>query len=126
MTIRELIATLKEYDPDTEVQMDYGGSLEEIDAVYESGEVIWQLPYFDHYQKQVRTSHIADLNNSPGRAGHAIMAGAFLGEFAEDTPWVHLDIAGTANTDSEHDLGPKGPTGAMTRTLVKLIMSESK
>lgn len=96
------------------------------EAADEAGELIWQLPYFDHYKKQVCTSHIADLNNSPGRAGHAIMAGAFLGEFAEDTPWVHLDIAGTANTESEHDLGPKGPTGAMTRTLVKLIMNESK
>ena len=40
---------------------------------------------------------MADLNNSPGRDGHAIMAGAFIGEFAEDTPWVHLDIAGTAD-----------------------------
>lgn len=42
---------------------------------------------------------MADLNNSPGREGHAIMAGAFLGEFAENTPWVHLDIAGTATAN---------------------------
>ncbi|UCZ51519.1 leucyl aminopeptidase [Bacillus shivajii] len=92
----------------------------------ETGELLWQLPYFDHYKKQVRTSHIADLNNSPGRAGHAILAGAFVGDFAEDTPWVHLDIAGTAMAESEHDLGPKGPTGVMARTLAKVIMNEAK
>jgi len=92
-------------------------------AADEAGELIWQLPYFDHYKKQVKTSHIADINNSPGRAGHAIMAGAFIGEFAKETPWVHLDIAGTATTEKEHDLGPKGPTGAMTRTLAKVILN---
>lgn len=86
-------------------------------------EPIWQLPYFDDYKEMVRKSHIADLNNSPGRLAQPITAGAFVGEFAEDTPWVHLDIAGTAVTDSEHDLGPKGPTGIMARTLAKTILN---
>ncbi|MGM8216772.1 leucyl aminopeptidase [Bacillaceae bacterium W0354] len=86
-------------------------------------EPIWQLPYFDVYKETVRKSDIADLNNSPGRAAHPIMAGAFVGDFAEDTPWVHLDIAGTALSDSEHDLGPKGPTGVMARTLAKTILN---
>ncbi|GAA0464835.1 leucyl aminopeptidase [Alkalibacillus silvisoli] len=86
-------------------------------------EPVWQLPYLDVYQKQVRKSHIADLNNSPGRKAHAVMAGCFVGAFAEDTPWVHLDIAGTAMADSEHDLGPKGPTGVMARTLAKAMMN---
>ncbi|WP_088036922.1 leucyl aminopeptidase [Evansella clarkii] len=94
-------------------------------AADETGEMIWQLPYFDHYKKEVRTSHIADLNNSPGRGGHAILAGAFVGDFAEETPWVHLDIAGTAMASQEHDLGPKGPTGVMARTLVKVVMNEA-
>lgn len=93
-------------------------------AAEETGELIWQLPYFEHYKKQVRTSHIADLNNSPGRAAHAIMAGAFVGDFAEDTPWVHLDIAGTAMANAEHDLGPKGPTGVMARTLAKVVLKQ--
>ncbi|MFA9556843.1 leucyl aminopeptidase [Evansella sp. AB-rgal1] len=96
------------------------------EAADDTGELIWQLPYFEHYQKQVRTSHIADLNNSPGRAGHAIMAGAFVGAFAEDTPWVHLDIAGTAMASADHDLGPKGPTGVMARTLTKVVMNQAE
>lgn len=49
------------------------------------------------------------------------MAGAFLGEFAEETPWVHLDIAGTSETSGAHDLGPSGATGAMVRTLATLV-----
>lgn len=92
----------------------------------QTGELIWQLPYFDLYKKQIRNSHIADLNNSPGRAAQSITAGAFVGEFAEDTPWVHLDIAGTATIDSPHDLGPKGATGVMARTLAKVILNEEK
>jgi leucyl aminopeptidase len=69
----------------------------------------------------VRNSKIADLNNSPGREGHAIMGGAFVGEFAENTPWVHLDIAGTATTSKASDLGPDGATGVMTRTLALFV-----
>lgn len=92
-------------------------------AADETGEYIWQLPYFDHFKEQVRNSHIADLNNSPGRAGHAILAGSFLGEFVEETPWVHLDIAGTATTDRDYELGPKGATGVMARTLAKVVVN---
>ena len=66
-------------------------------------------------------SKFADLNNSPGREGHAVMVEAFLGEFAEETPWVHLDIAGTSETTGAHDLGPSGATGAMVRTLATLV-----
>lgn len=64
---------------------------------------------------------MADLNNSPGREGHAIMAGTFIGEFAENTPWVHLDIAGTATTSKGSDLGPSGATGVMARTLAAFV-----
>ena len=67
-----------------------------LEASYEAGEFIWRLPYTEKDKERVRGSKIADLNNSPGREGHAIMGGAFIGEFAENTPWVHLDIAGTA------------------------------
>ena len=76
---------------------------------------------FDRDKERVRNSKFADLNNSPGREGHAVMAGTFLGEFAEDTPWVHLDIAGTSETKGAHDLGPAGATGAMVRTLATLV-----
>lgn len=90
-------------------------------ASQESGEFIWRLPYTEQDKKRVRSSTIADLNNSPGREGHAIMGGAFIGEFAEGTPWVHLDIAGTATTNKAHSLGPAGATGVMVRTLALLV-----
>lgn len=68
----------------------------------------------------MKNSQMADLNNSPGREGHAIMAGTFLGEFAETTPWVHLDIAGTATSSKTSCFGPSGATGVMARTLATL------
>jgi len=92
-----------------------------LEASMETDESIWQLPIFDRDKERVRNSKFADLNNSPGREGHAVMAGTFLGEFAEDTPWVHLDIAGTSESSGAHDLGPAGATGAMVRTLATLV-----
>jgi leucyl aminopeptidase len=92
-----------------------------LEASYEAGEPIWRLPLFERDIERVRGSKIADLNNSPGAEGHAIMGGAFVGEFAEGTPWVHLDIAGTATTGKDHDLGPAGATGVMARTLALLV-----
>ena len=91
------------------------------EASSEAGEPIWQLPIFEKDKERVRGSKVADLNNSPGREGHAIMGGAFIGEFAEGTPWVHLDIAGTSETKAAHALGPEGATGVMVRTLATLV-----
>lgn len=93
-----------------------------LEASYEAGEEMWRLPIFEHAKERVRNSKVADLNNSPGRDGHAIFAAAFIGEFAEETPWVHLDVAGTATAKSNHDLGPAGGTGVMVRTLVTLVL----
>lgn len=90
------------------------------ESAKESGEPIWQLPITEKDKKRVRNSQMADLNNSPGREGHAIMAGAFIGEFAENTPWVHLDIAGTATANKATCFGPAGATGVMARTLAVL------
>lgn len=92
-----------------------------LEASFEAGEPIWQLPLFEKDKERVRGSKIADLNNSPGREGHAIVAGAFIGEFAENTPWVHLDIAGTATSNKDYDLGPAGATGVMSRTLALFV-----
>jgi leucyl aminopeptidase len=92
-----------------------------LEASNEVGEMIWRLPITDYVKERVRKSEVADMNNSPGRDGHAIFAGAFIGEFAEETPWVHLDIAGTATTSSSYDLGPVGATGVMSRTLAALV-----
>ncbi|WHY66189.1 leucyl aminopeptidase [Neobacillus sp. SuZ13] len=92
-----------------------------LEASLEAGEQMWQLPLFETEIERVRNSKVADLNNSPGSEGHALVAGAFIGEFAEGTPWVHLDIAGTATTAKNHDLGPSGATGVMTRTLALFV-----
>jgi len=92
-----------------------------LEASMESGEFVWRLPLTESDKKRIRKSNVADLNNSPGRDGHMIFGGGFVGEFAGDTPWIHLDIAGTSDADGPHDLGPKGGTGAMVRTLAMLI-----
>ncbi|EGL84232.1 cytosol aminopeptidase [Caldalkalibacillus thermarum TA2.A1] len=94
--------------------------IEVLEAANEAGELVWRLPSFEPYKKMVRSSDVADLNNSPGRLAGSITAGLFLGEFAGDTPWVHLDIAGTAWANRETELNQKGGTGAMVRTLATL------
>ncbi|KAB7706968.1 leucyl aminopeptidase [Bacillus aerolatus] len=99
---------------------------EVLDASKEAGEFVWQLPLTEKDKQRIRNSKIADLNNSPGREGHAIMGGGFVGEFAEDTPWVHLDIAGTADMNKAGALGPAGATGVMARTLALLAMRRTK
>lgn len=90
-------------------------------AATETGEFVWRLPLTESDKKRIRKSEVADLNNSPGRDGHMIFGGGFVGEFAGDTPWIHLDIAGTSDASSAHDLGPKGATGVMVRTLATLV-----
>ena len=61
------------------------------------------------------------MGNAIGSDGHMIFGGGFVGEFVENTPWIHLDIAGTSNANSAHDLGPKGATGVMVRTLATFV-----
>ncbi|TPG82056.1 leucyl aminopeptidase [Brevibacillus laterosporus] len=89
------------------------------------GERLWQLPTFPEY-RELNKSHVADLKNSGGRYGHAIIAGVFLQEFAEDTPWVHLDIAGTASQTKTTPLGPIGATGAMVRSIAQFLLQRTK
>ena len=89
----------------------------------QTGEKIWQLPLFEEYKEQLKSSN-ADMKNIGGRSAGAITAAAFLSNFVEDTPWVHLDIAGTAWTQEgtkEKSYNPKGATGFGIRTIVKYI-----
>lgn len=96
-----------------------------LEASVETGEFVWRLPLTENDKKRLRKSDVADLNNSPGRDGHMIFGGGFVGEFVDNTPWIHLDIAGTSFTSAPHDLGPKGGTGAMVRTLAMMVESLS-
>ncbi|MBZ5722099.1 MAG: leucyl aminopeptidase [Acidobacteriia bacterium] len=87
-------------------------------ALAKAGEKMWRLPLDDEY-KEVIKSNIADIVNSGGRWGGSITAAMFLKEFAEDTPWIHLDIAGTAWTEEAKPWIAKGPSGIAVRALVE-------
>jgi len=91
-----------------------------IAAGREVGEKFWQLPLDEEYTKQIK-SDIADIRNVGGKKAGTITAAAFLKEFAEETPWAHLDIAGTAWGDPATAYRSKGPTGIAVRTLIEFI-----
>lgn len=86
------------------------------------GERLWQLPMYEEYKEQNK-SEVADIKNSGGRYGGAITAAQFLAAFVEDTPWVHLDIAGTSDSDKEKGYVVKGATGVGVRTMVDLVLT---
>jgi leucyl aminopeptidase len=96
-----------------------------IAASKEVGEPAWQLPMFDEY-KEANKSNVADIKNAGNRYGGAITAAKFLEEFVDKTPWVHLDIAGTADTDQEKGYLVKGATGVPVRTLVNVVLNMAK
>jgi leucyl aminopeptidase len=90
-----------------------------------TGERCWPLPLWDEYREQI-DSGIADIKNSGGRAAGAITAGWFLKEFVEEeTPWVHLDIAGTAYRDEAAPYLRKGAAGVPTRLLIDWVRSRA-
>jgi leucyl aminopeptidase len=91
-------------------------------AIATAGEKFWRLPLDDEYREVIK-SNIADIVNSGGRYGGAITAAMFLKEFAEDTPWLHLDIAGTAWTEEARPWIAKGPSGIAVRSLVEFARS---
>jgi len=107
----------------------FGNNQELIDRVIaagaEAGELIWQMPMHEEYKEQNK-SDIADIKNVGGRYGGAITAAQFLAEFAGDTPWVHLDIAGTSLSEKERNYLVKGATGVPVRTLVNVVLSLAK
>ena len=92
-------------------------------AAGREGELMWQLPMFKHYDEQVK-SQVADIKNiGDGRWGGAITAAKFLQNFVNDTPWVHLDIAGPAFADKAKPHCDAGATGVMVRSLLHWIES---
>ncbi len=90
----------------------------------DAGEPIWQMPMYDEYKEQNK-SDVADIKNVGGRLAGAITAAQFLAEFVGDTPWLHLDIAGTSMTDKEERHLVKGATGVPVATLVNLALNIS-
>jgi leucyl aminopeptidase len=101
-----------------------GNDQDEVDAILaaaaRAGEKAWQLPLYEEYRKKI-DSEIADVRNIGDRFGGAITAALFLKEFAGETPWVHIDIAGPARSTVEEFETSKGATGVGVRTLVRWI-----
>jgi leucyl aminopeptidase len=88
-----------------------------------AGEKMWQMPMDDEYREFIKGS-FADIQNiGSGKGGGSITGAWFIREFAGDTPWIHLDIAGTAWNDDAKPWLAKGPTGVALRTLLNLIQS---
>ena len=89
-----------------------------------AGEKMWQMPMDDEYREFIKGS-FADIQNiGSGKGGGSITGAWFIREFAGDSPWIHLDIAGTAWNDDAKPWLAKGPTGVALRTLVHLVMSQ--
>jgi len=89
-------------------------------AAKRAGEPVWRLPLGPEYSKQIKST-VADIKNSGGKEAGTITAAAYLQEFVGDTPWAHLDIAGTAWNFTEKSYVPKGPSGIAVRTLLNLV-----
>lgn len=86
-----------------------------------AGEKTWQLPMDEDYKEYLK-SGFADLPNIGGRYAGSITAAWFLREFADPTPWVHLDIAATAWLDDAKSWMAKGPTGVAVRSFVQMAL----
>jgi len=90
-------------------------------AARTAGEKAWQLPMDEEYKEYLKSAY-ADLPNIGGRHGGSITAAWFLREFADPTPWVHLDIASTAWLDEGKSWLSKGPSGVAVRSFVQLAL----
>ena len=85
-----------------------------------AGERYWQMPMYEEYGETLK-SDIADTKNTGGRMGGTSAAGIFLSKFIKKTPWLHLDIAGTAFVEKPNSEGIKNATGIGIRSLIKYI-----
>ncbi|SKC88257.1 leucyl aminopeptidase [Maledivibacter halophilus] len=89
-----------------------------------AGEKIWRMPIFEEYKELLKHPE-ADLTNTADSPG-TITAGMFIGEFAREIPWIHLDIAGTSGAKKEKEYISKGATGVGVRPLYYLAKDMAK
>ncbi len=89
-----------------------------------SGEKMWRFPLIAEYKEGMK-SNVADIKNTGIRHGGAITAAEFLRFFVEDTPWVHIDMAGTDDSDKDKGVWVKGSTGIPTRTLIHFVLGHA-
>ena len=104
-------------------QQEWGDSL--LSAAGEVGEDAWQLPMFESFAEQLKCD-TADVKNIGTRWGGAITAAKFLEKFVSGKPWVHLDIAGPAFSETSKSHRDGGATGAMVQTLVQVARNLSQ
>jgi leucyl aminopeptidase len=93
-----------------------------VSALGVSGEKFWRLPLDEEYAEMIK-SDIGDIKNTGGRFGGASTAAEFLKVFAEDTPWIHLDIAGMAWVEDPRPFIAKGPSGVAVRSILEWVRS---
>lgn len=86
----------------------------------ETYERVWEMPLYDEYRDYLK-SDTADIQNTGGRTGSLMTSAYFLKEFAGDTPWVHIDIAGTAWAEKPKPYLPKGATAVGVRLLLAFL-----
>ncbi len=91
-----------------------------LDAGEHTGERCWQLPLWDEYSADIK-SDAADVQNIGNQGAGTIIGGAFLKEFVDDTPWAHLDIAGTAWWSEDQPYIPKGASGVGVRLMIRWL-----
>jgi leucyl aminopeptidase len=93
-----------------------------LEAAKAEGERTWQMPMDEDYKEALKSA-FADMQNIGGRAAGSVTAAWLLAEFANGTPWIHLDIAGTAWLDDAKPFMAKGPSGVTVRSFVRLAMN---
>ncbi len=89
-------------------------------AGQETYERVWELPLFDEYKEYLK-SDISDIRNIGGRIGSLMSSAYFLYEFAGRSPWVHIDIAGTAWVEKDRPYTPRGASGIGVRLILNLL-----
>ncbi|MBI4259938.1 MAG: leucyl aminopeptidase [Actinobacteria bacterium] len=111
----------------TELYGAIGNDRDLVRAVLDAGEAVgehgWELPLWKGYRRLI-DSNVADVKNVGERWGGAISAALFLREFVGDTPWVHLDVAGTAFAEKPGDYWPKGATGSPARAVIRYLLED--
>lgn len=97
---------------------------EVLNAARRAQEPGWQLPLWDEYKELIK-SDVADMKNSGGRGAGTITAALLLAEFADSYEWAHLDVAGTAYSENDLVILPKGPTGTPVGTFVEFVRART-
>lgn len=99
-----------------------------VDCGTKAGERSWALPLWPEAMETLKSSHFADLSNipDPGVRCGTITAAAFLAHFVGDTPWAHIDIAGTGFHAAMTSQAKKGASGVILGTLVESVIQKYK